>query len=432
MKILVVDDDAGIRSSIRRTLVREFNADVSEAADGFVALERLMKSSFDLVLLDIHMPEMDGIRTLQVIRRSPSRNAIPVVMLTGSADQAQVQEAQRLEVAGYLLKPIQPQTLVLRLTEILARCAKATTAPAPQRDLLTLRKQDRVLLVETELPFLEVALGQLSGYCHVDLATTAARALQGCLDAPPAAIFLGGPEDFAANALFVANVRNHARVSAVPIYALVTPDRMELTEVHVGVDGVLPRTLDEALWTASAQAVLRKAPEPEKYLEKALNATREYIASRTTGEVATVSGLSSRWLQRWLSARIDFDGPDVGWSLWLITADTSAARLVRAEPAAGAPAISEANCVSALTALASAAFEPIRRDGTVCQDPVPQCEVQTCAGSPVMEDGVVSSDKWVLALQNEILVLVRISERPKGVHPQARDLLRPITVHARR
>jgi DNA-binding response OmpR family regulator len=344
---------------------------------------------------------------------------VPVVMLTGSADHTKVREAQRLGAVGYLLKPIQPEALVLRLKEILARCQKAAPLPPLPKNILTVQKHDRVLLVESELPFLEFALSQLSAHCHVELATSAARALQVCVDAPPAAIFLGGPEDFAANALFVAQVRNHKDLSAVPIFALVPAERIELAHAQVGFDAVLPRTLDQEIWTASARLVIRRAPNTAIYLANALDATRECLASRVSTEVATLSGLNTHWLQRWLSARIDFDGPDAAWSLTLIACDASAGRIAKADPTAGAGPFTEALSVSALTSLALEAFEAIRGEGVRCLDTTPHCEIRTCTGAPPVADGVVSAEKWVLALQFEILVLVRLSERQTVADGQA-------------
>jgi len=424
MKILVVDDDAAIRQSIRRTLTRFYHADVTEAANGFDALERLMRTPFDLVLLDVNMPAMDGIKTLQVIRRSPHRNAVPVVMLTGSADQTKVQQAHRLGVAGYLLKPIQPDALVRRLNELLALAQSPETAPIPAapRELLTLHKQDHVLLVERDVAYLDFAWRQLSTYCRVDLAISSVRALQACVEAPPTAIFLGCPEDFAANALFVAKVRNHPRLSAVPVYALVAPDRLTLAEAQVGFDAVLPRTLDEEIWKVAAPLVIRPAPEPAAHLERAMDAAREYLASRVTGEVATIAGLSTRWLQRWLSIRFDFSTPDGVWSLTCIASDTSGIRIARAEPAAGAGPFTEASAITSLTALALEAFEAIQRDRPAGLPATPHCEIQTCTGPPSAEDGVISAEKWVLALQSEILLLIRLSERPVRSR-QANDVM---------
>jgi hypothetical protein len=182
---------------------------------------------------------------------------------------------------------------------------------------------------------------------------------------------------------------------------------------------MLPRTLDESIWTAAADRILRRAPDTARYLEQAMDATRESLASKVSGEVSIIAGLNSRWVHRWLSARIDFGVPDVAWSLTLIASDTSAGRIARAEPAAGSGPFSEAVSVAALTSLAQEVFDALRGEG-LQRHATPQCEIRTCIGPPPCEGGVVSAEKWVLALQSEILVMVRLSERREPARSQMR------------
>jgi len=121
MRVLVVDDDPNVRSSIRRTLARNSAAEVLEASDGMSALEMLINHPCDLVVLDLRMPVMDGIQTLRAIRRSPTQGSVPVVMLTGIADEAFVTEALKLGVVDYLIKPVPPAELFARIARVLAR-----------------------------------------------------------------------------------------------------------------------------------------------------------------------------------------------------------------------------------------------------------------------------------------------------------------------
>lgn len=121
MNILIVDDEETVRSSIRRAFAHEPGVSVYEAANGPEALNTLVRHECDLVVLDLHMPGMDGETTLRAIRRSPTRANVPVVMLTGISDEKRVRGVLKLGVEDYLLKPIAPEELVERLLEILAR-----------------------------------------------------------------------------------------------------------------------------------------------------------------------------------------------------------------------------------------------------------------------------------------------------------------------
>ncbi len=112
--LLVVDDNATNRDLLARQLARHGYV-VAAAADGREALERLQTRSYDLVLLDVIMPGMDGVETLHRLKQDPALEDIPVVMLS-SLDE--VDSAIRCIEAGaeeYITKPVQPTLLEARI-----------------------------------------------------------------------------------------------------------------------------------------------------------------------------------------------------------------------------------------------------------------------------------------------------------------------------
>lgn len=124
MRILVIDDDAYIRSGLRRLLVRKYAAEVAEASDGVVGLQCLREVQYDLVLLDLHMRTMDGMDTLRAIRRSPKLGSMPVMMLTGDSDESIVAAALTLGVQDFLIKPVDATILFERIDAALVRAGK--------------------------------------------------------------------------------------------------------------------------------------------------------------------------------------------------------------------------------------------------------------------------------------------------------------------
>ena len=84
--ILVVDDNEDNRYTLLRRLEREGYRDLATAADGREALDRLAAGAFDLVLLDVMMPELDGIETLARIKADPGLRHVPVVMISAATD----------------------------------------------------------------------------------------------------------------------------------------------------------------------------------------------------------------------------------------------------------------------------------------------------------------------------------------------------------
>jgi two-component system OmpR family response regulator len=121
--ILIVDDDAHIREVVQYTLEREGHAVVT-ARNGVEALARAADSAVDLVLLDVLMPELDG---LAVCRRLRAQRALPIIFLSSRAEE--VDRVLGLELGGddYVTKPFSPRELAARVQAVLRR----TSAPAP-------------------------------------------------------------------------------------------------------------------------------------------------------------------------------------------------------------------------------------------------------------------------------------------------------------
>ncbi|MFC6791867.1 PleD family two-component system response regulator [Methylobacterium komagatae] len=109
-RILVVDDATTVRMYYRDVL-EDAGFAVDEAANGFEGLEKAMEQAFDLVLVDVNMPKMDGYAFLRQGRAMPELQAVPVVMIStenGPEDRAR---AYAVGANLYLAKPVRPETL---------------------------------------------------------------------------------------------------------------------------------------------------------------------------------------------------------------------------------------------------------------------------------------------------------------------------------
>ena len=117
-RLLVVDDQEEMRSALYRMLTLE-GFEVILAASGSRALELLNTAFFDLALLDVHMPDMDGFALLEKIRERPESLTLPVIMVTGAGDTESVLSGKKLGVSDYLVKPYRMAGLLSRVERCL-------------------------------------------------------------------------------------------------------------------------------------------------------------------------------------------------------------------------------------------------------------------------------------------------------------------------
>ena len=116
--ILVVDDEENIRQLVRKYANFE-GYKVTEAADGMEALEICRQCSFDLIIMDVMMPELDGFSALRRIRQEDRRT--PVLMLSARGEEYDRIHGFELGVDDYVVKPFSPKELMLRVSAILRR-----------------------------------------------------------------------------------------------------------------------------------------------------------------------------------------------------------------------------------------------------------------------------------------------------------------------
>jgi two-component system phosphate regulon response regulator PhoB len=127
-RILVVDDEPDAVELVEFNL-RAAGYDTTSAADGAEALHKARAVLPDLILLDVMLPEIDGLEVCKLLRRDPTTAAIPILMLTAKAAELDRVLGLELGANDYLTKPFSPRELVLRIKNLLQRrSAEATVA----------------------------------------------------------------------------------------------------------------------------------------------------------------------------------------------------------------------------------------------------------------------------------------------------------------
>jgi two-component system phosphate regulon response regulator PhoB len=119
-KILVVDDEPEAVELVEFNL-KGAGYEVSTAGDGAEALNKARRIQPNLVILDVMIPEIDGMEVCKLLRRDPATSTIPIIMLTAKASEVDRVLGLELGADDYVVKPFSPRELVLRVKKILER-----------------------------------------------------------------------------------------------------------------------------------------------------------------------------------------------------------------------------------------------------------------------------------------------------------------------
>lgn len=126
IRVLVVDDERSLRDFVRRNLeVRNYS--VETAANGLEALALMQQQTFDLVILDLMMPNMDGLETTRRIRMN---SRVPIIVLTALGEESDKIQAFEMGVDDYLTKPFGVGELLARVRAVLRRTSWEQQSPA--------------------------------------------------------------------------------------------------------------------------------------------------------------------------------------------------------------------------------------------------------------------------------------------------------------
>ncbi|MBA1445544.1 MAG: response regulator [gamma proteobacterium endosymbiont of Lamellibrachia anaximandri] len=116
--ILAVDDSASMRQMVSFTL-KGAGFDVVEAVDGVDALSKAKGQSFNLVITDVNMPNMDGISLIKELRGLPAFKFTPLLMLTTESGNDKKQQGKMAGATGWIVKPFNPDQLLATVKKVL-------------------------------------------------------------------------------------------------------------------------------------------------------------------------------------------------------------------------------------------------------------------------------------------------------------------------
>lgn len=122
-RILLIEDDRDIVELLKHYLEKE-NFTLKAAEDGYSGLKKAKAENFDLIILDIMLPEMNGLEVCKEFRRDPKIASIPIIMLTAKTEETDKIVGLELGADDYVTKPFSPKELVARVKALLRRAER--------------------------------------------------------------------------------------------------------------------------------------------------------------------------------------------------------------------------------------------------------------------------------------------------------------------
>ena len=118
-RALVVDDSPAMRRSIMFALQRIEGLACVEAQDGVEGLKKFNQQPFDIVITDINMPMMDGLKLITALRQGQATPNVPIVVITTESAEADRERAMTLGASAYLIKPVQAKLVLDTVKQLL-------------------------------------------------------------------------------------------------------------------------------------------------------------------------------------------------------------------------------------------------------------------------------------------------------------------------
>lgn len=236
-KVLVVDDDENVCLFISRLLYRKFRCQVVSANNGLEALSKIKEESPEVILLDVTMPVMNGIETLEAIRNDHKYRDLHIIMLTAVRDRFVVDKVMNLGVLDYMLKPLMYDTAYERFKELFDRIKKINTERERACKLgeedeetsgHTAEKREKVLIVDTDSQFRAKLRKQLEATHSVYESDSGAEGLTIYIREKPSIVCLGEDLPLLNEKLFAQKIRARKDGEKISIFAI--RDNMTLTE----------------------------------------------------------------------------------------------------------------------------------------------------------------------------------------------------------
>ena len=189
MRALICDDDATVRLIARRVLEEHFGCAVVECTDGAEALTALAGARCNFAILDVDMPGMGGLETLEEIRASETISDLPVIILTAERDEQTVLKLLQLGVADYIVKPLRHSSFVAKVDALLRKMPRDQIGS--EATVLRIGPDSPTLVVDGDAGFRSLLANEIRSFGEAVEADSGAAALMAFRKTPADVVFIG-------------------------------------------------------------------------------------------------------------------------------------------------------------------------------------------------------------------------------------------------
>jgi CheY-like chemotaxis protein len=315
-RFLVVEDDDTIQLVIKRLLTKHFQCEISTAKNGLEALKKLEIELPDLVLLDVSMPVMNGIETLQAIRGNERIADLPVIILTAMNDKASVSNLVTKGISDYLLKPINFSTAPARIKHVLnqARLSKNESKGIDHYD----SKKDSILLIDKDPAFRQSVHSMLFENFNVIEAPNCVEGLTIYIERKPQYILVTEKQEILNEKILAQKVKNNPEKNFKGIF-LLREEMLKDNVVQTYFNGAIKKTkvrhqfiryFNEALFDKVDNYILIKEIFKDNIAEKLLHFIQQKLRENDRIELpANIERdfLYSNWKRDSISSLIEAD-----------------------------------------------------------------------------------------------------------------------------
>jgi CheY-like chemotaxis protein len=283
VNVLIADSDPMVRLSLARMVQRTAVCEITEVDNGLDLLDRLGEGHFDLLVLDLLIPGMDGYEVLRVIRASPRLRQLPVMVVSAVKDERGVTDAIRLGVRDYISKPLHGDQLAGRL----ARVMQSAPSPAESERRLraSLEPGRTLMIVDANGEFRQFFISVLESRNPVIEASSGAQALKLIPDPAPSAVFIGHDIGAISPRTLVRKIREKVGAVGTSVLGAWPKARLEAARQTHLFDEVIARTYVKDVLLGQVEQVYSRG------LAEDLEALLKQVEPRLWSSIEQVFGM---------------------------------------------------------------------------------------------------------------------------------------------